>query len=177
MIGLALGYSILPFRGDRWWLGAVVGVAAIVGVLPLTYRRIRAIQRSEQPILVAVEALVLLVTLLVLGFAAVYFSLDERQQQFEGLATRLDAVYFTVTTLATVGYGDIHPTGQAARAVAIPRSYAPCSTTGTGEPTISRRAAAAPKNRAAASARPTTASTAATPSSEEAMPRRSPTAR
>ena len=26
-------------------------------------------------------------------------------------------MYFTVTTLATVGYGDIHPTGPPARAV------------------------------------------------------------
>lgn len=115
---LIVGYWILPLRGELWWLGAVIGLAAIIGVLPLTVHRIQAIQRAEQPVLVAIEAIVLLVSMLVLGFAAVYFSIDERQHQFEGLTTRLDAVYFTVTTLATVGYGDIHPTGQLARTVA-----------------------------------------------------------
>ena len=33
--------------------------------------------------------------------------------------TRLDALYFTVTTFATVGYGDIAPVSQAARLVAL----------------------------------------------------------
>ena len=63
----------------------------------------------------AVEAIVLLVAMLVLGFAAVYFAMDADQEQFDGLDTRVDAVYFTVTTLSTVGYGDIHATGHAAR--------------------------------------------------------------
>ncbi len=31
--------------------------------------------------------------------------------------SRLDALYFTVTTLATVGFGDITPTSDVARAV------------------------------------------------------------
>jgi len=85
--------------------------------VPLTVRRVHAVQRSEQPVLVAIEAIVLLVTLLILGFAAVYFALDAEQDQFDGLRTRLDAVYFTVTTLATVGYGDIHASGQTARLI------------------------------------------------------------
>jgi hypothetical protein len=37
--------------------------------------------------------------------------------QFVGLETRLDALYFALTTLATVGYGDVHAQGQFARAV------------------------------------------------------------
>lgn len=34
---------------------------------------------------------------------------------FSGLATKWDAVYFTFTTMATVGYGDIYPHSQLAR--------------------------------------------------------------
>ena len=117
--GLITGYILLPLRGDFVWLGALVGLVAIVGTLPLTVRRVQAVRDAEQPILVAIEALVLLVTMLIVGFAAVYFAVDSRHEQFEGLETRLDAVYFTVTTMATVGYGDIHPTGQAARALAV----------------------------------------------------------
>ena len=36
-----------------------------------------------------------------------------------GLHTRLDSLYFTMTTLTTVGYGDIHATGQTARALVL----------------------------------------------------------
>ena len=53
--------------------------------------------------MVGVEAIVLLVAMLVLGFAAVYYAMDADQGQFAGLATRVDSVYFTVTTLSTVG--------------------------------------------------------------------------
>ena len=35
--------------------------------------------------------------------------------QFRGLETKIDAVYFTVVTIGTVGYGDITPIGQGAR--------------------------------------------------------------
>jgi hypothetical protein len=39
--------------------------------------------------------------------------------EFEGLETRTDALYFALTTLATVGYGDIHAQGQWARGLVI----------------------------------------------------------
>lgn len=37
--------------------------------------------------------------------------------QFVGLETRLDGLYFAMSTLTTVGYGDVHAQGQLARAV------------------------------------------------------------
>ena len=118
VVALALGYSVVPLRGERWWMGAAIGAFAIVYTAPLTAKRVQAVRKAEQPVLVALEAVVLLVSMLIFGFAAVYYAMDEGGDQFDGLATRLDSVYFTVTTLATVGYGDIHPEGQAARLVA-----------------------------------------------------------
>jgi hypothetical protein len=112
---MIVGYSVLPLRGELWWIGAAVGVGAIVGVVPITVRRFHAVRRSEEPVLVALEAIVLLVTMLVLGYAAVYYAIDVNQGQFDGLVTRVDSAYFTVVTLSTVGYGDIHAVGQAAR--------------------------------------------------------------
>lgn len=35
--------------------------------------------------------------------------------QFVGLETRTDALYFTLATLLTVGFGDVHAAGQLAR--------------------------------------------------------------
>jgi hypothetical protein len=55
----------------------------------------------------------------ILVFAACYWAMATRQGQFVGLQTRLDALYFTGVTMATVGYGDVHPSGQAARAVVL----------------------------------------------------------
>lgn len=37
--------------------------------------------------------------------------------QFVSLTTRIDALYFALTTLATVGYGDVHAQGQLARGI------------------------------------------------------------
>lgn len=106
---------MLPLRGEMWWVGAAVGVLAILGTMPITIRRLHAVRRSENPVLVALEAIVLLVTMLVLGFASVYYAMNVDQTQFNELDTRLDAAYFTVVTLSTVGYGDIVATGEAAR--------------------------------------------------------------
>jgi hypothetical protein len=112
---LAVAYAVLPLQGDRWWLGAGLGVAAIVGILPLAVRHLRRVVSSEHPVLAAAEGLALLAGLLVLGFAAVYFAIADLEGQMAGVRTRIDALYFTITTFSTVGFGDITATGQAAR--------------------------------------------------------------
>jgi voltage-gated potassium channel Kch len=62
--------------------------------------------------------LVLLLEIVMLVFALLYFTLAVKvDDQMYGIHTRLDALYFTVTTMTTVGYGDIHPVGQLARAI------------------------------------------------------------
>ncbi|WP_345034054.1 potassium channel family protein [Streptomyces sannanensis] len=63
--------------------------------------------------------ILLLVCLSVLVFSAGYYGLAKEPGQFSGLHTRLDALYFTVVTLATVGYGDITAQGQTARVLVI----------------------------------------------------------
>ena len=67
---------------------------------------------------VRLETVLLLAYLGVIVFALGYFFLARStDSQFAGLRTKTDALYFTVSTLGTVGFGDIHPTGQAARAI------------------------------------------------------------
>ncbi|HRA34806.1 MAG TPA: potassium channel family protein [Acidimicrobiales bacterium] len=110
-----VGYAVTPLTGDRSWLGAVLALGAIGVIAPLTVRRVRAVVTSDQPVLEAIQAVVLLLTVLVFGFAGLFVALDQHGDQFVGLDTKLDAVYFTVTTLSTVGYGDVHAVGQAGR--------------------------------------------------------------
>lgn len=63
--------------------------------------------------------LALLLEVALLLFALAYYLLAiHGTQQMAGIETRLDALYFTASTMGTVGYGDIHPVGQLARGVA-----------------------------------------------------------
>lgn len=58
----------------------------------------------------------MLLVLLVMSFSLAFFLLDlVEPAQIADLDTRTDALYFTLSTMATVGYGDIHAEGQIAR--------------------------------------------------------------
>ena len=114
-----LAYSVAPVEGAGKWLTVTGAVGLQFLIAPFTFRRVQRIESSDTPVLDAMLAVTITITALVLGFSAIYLVLAERPDEVAGLETRLDSVYFTVTTLATVGTGDIHAQGQAARAVAI----------------------------------------------------------
>ncbi|HYF71704.1 MAG TPA: potassium channel family protein, partial [Nocardioides sp.] len=88
------------------------------GVALLTALVVWQLRVSERPGR-RVDGLLLALVVGVLGFALGYATLEQHDPgQVAGLETRLDALYFTMTTLLTIGYGDVHPAGQAARALA-----------------------------------------------------------
>lgn len=114
---LVVLYFAVPSDGRWLWPAILLAVAAVVAIVPITVRRIEMIQRSDHPMADALEAVALMVSLLLVSFSAAYYSLARNTDQFPGLETRIDAFYFTVTTLATVGFGDLVPVGQGARAM------------------------------------------------------------
>jgi voltage-gated potassium channel len=66
---------------------------------------------------VRIELLVTAIPISVLLFGFAYHTVAVSQPgQFVGLHTRLDGLYFSLSSLTTSGYGDIHPVGQLARA-------------------------------------------------------------
>lgn len=66
------------------------------------------------------RVLVMLLILLVMSFSLGFYLLSQVDaSQIVGLETRTDALYFTVVTMATVGYGDVHAEGQLARGLVI----------------------------------------------------------
>uniref|UniRef100_A0AAU2JS79 Potassium channel family protein n=1 Tax=Streptomyces sp. NBC_00049 TaxID=2903617 RepID=A0AAU2JS79_9ACTN len=78
--------------------------------------QIGAITHAEYPRLRALEALSTAVPLFLVLFAVTYFLLDrEVPGSFSEPLNRSDALYFTVTVFATVGFGDIVPVTQAGR--------------------------------------------------------------
>jgi voltage-gated potassium channel len=81
--------------------------------------QLRAITRARYPAVRAVQALATTVPLFLLLFASAYFAMARisRANFSTHVLTRTDALYFTVTTFSTVGYGDITPVSQSARLV------------------------------------------------------------
>jgi hypothetical protein len=63
-----------------------------------------------------IRGLVLLLTVTVLFFSWADKSVAALPHQFVQLTNKTDALYFNISTLATVGFGDVHPVGQLARA-------------------------------------------------------------
>ena len=67
---------------------------------------------------VRVDRLVLALVIGIVVFALADFTVATiGEGQFVGLETRTDALYFTLATLLTVGFGDVHAAGQLARAL------------------------------------------------------------
>jgi hypothetical protein len=93
----------------------VVGLGAIA---VLIVWQVRAIAGSRAPVLRAVETLAMVVPLFLVVFAATYTVISEAQPaSFSEAMERTDALYFTVTVFATVGFGDISPVSDTARVI------------------------------------------------------------
>jgi voltage-gated potassium channel len=108
-------YFVLPVPGpmheSSWAVMFFLG-AAVLGTLILTaiLRLLRAGENAR------IRGLILLLTLTVLFFSWSDKSVAALPRQFTGLTTKTDSLYFNISTLATVGFGDVHPVGQLARA-------------------------------------------------------------
>jgi voltage-gated potassium channel len=98
-------------RESSWVIMFSAGVIVLGLLIVLSVRRL--LQAGEDT---RITALMLLLTLTVLFFSWADDSVAALPGQFTQLTNKTDALYFNVTTLATVGFGDVHPVGQLARA-------------------------------------------------------------
>ncbi|MCG7284592.1 potassium channel family protein [Cellulomonas sp. ACRRI] len=96
----------------------VLLLSGLVLLVLLLGWQVRSVVGSPYPVLRAIEAFVTATVLFVVLFAAGYASLsDAAPGAFTEPVDRLDALYFTMTVLATVGFGDITPVTGPARIV------------------------------------------------------------
>ncbi|MGW0553743.1 potassium channel family protein [Streptomyces sp. NPDC002926] len=114
-------YFVLPLDGfgarrpGVSWTVFIAVLAVLACLLLLQIRNILVDKPGSHPVV----TILLLMFLSLLIFSATYYALARNQGAFVGLQTRLDALYFTVVTLATVGYGDVVPQSQTARLVTM----------------------------------------------------------
>jgi voltage-gated potassium channel len=117
-VALILAYSLLPLSGRLRWVGVAAGTLLAVSAVPIVVRRARRVLHSDRPVPEAVAALVVTATLALVASAGTYYAMSQGDPgSFRGLDTKIDGMYFAVTVMSTVGFGDIVATGQAARLV------------------------------------------------------------
>jgi hypothetical protein len=113
-------YFVVPIINhphERILLRLVTGLGIFLAAL--TYE-VRAIMRSEQPILRAAVAMALVIPVFIVVFAWTYLTLGRSDPgAFSQPLDRISALYFTVTVFSTVGFGDITPTSDPARVTAM----------------------------------------------------------
>ena len=120
LVLLTLGYYLLPLRFDRsaaWTAGRLVASLLSLALLAVMFRRRQRKSREMlSPRYLRIEWLLSALYVLVLSFALAYAALAIfRTGEFVGISDRTDALYFSVTVVSTVGFGDIHAQGTAAK--------------------------------------------------------------
>jgi hypothetical protein len=108
-------YYTTPF--DRSTAVALVFLAVgLCGLVSLLVYQVRRIGRSHHPGLRAVEGLAVSLPLFLLIFAGTYFDMERLGPgNFTQPLSKSDALYFTVSTFGTVGFGDIAAKTEGAR--------------------------------------------------------------
>jgi voltage-gated potassium channel len=115
---LLVAYALLPLSGGRRWLGVGVGAMLALSIVPLVVRRARRVLRAERPVPEAVAAVVVTATTALVASAGTYYAMAKGDPgSFRGLGTKIDGIYFAVTVMSSVGFGDITAVGQGARLV------------------------------------------------------------
>ena len=120
--GLVLAvYFVLPFddfAASSFWLTLTVSLLVVAFLVVI---EVRAVLRAQRPGGRAVQAIAITLPAFVTVFAIAYFMLSRSSTSNfnDPNLTKLDSLYFTMTVLTTVGFGDIVATSQFARAVVI----------------------------------------------------------
>jgi voltage-gated potassium channel len=119
-IALVAIYYLLPLdRASSLAAIAMLAVGLTAFVVLVAYQ-VRSIMKATYPVLRAVGALATSAPLFLLLFAGTYFVTGGiSESNFNQPMTRTDALYFTVTVFATVGFGDIVATSEGARVLVM----------------------------------------------------------
>jgi voltage-gated potassium channel len=132
-VGLVALYYLLPLDNLSSTGSEVVLGAGLLGVIVLIGWQVRAITTADYPAIRGVQALAMIAPLFLLLFASAYYLIERSTpSSFTQQMSRTDSLYFTVTTFATVGYGDITAKSESARVLVIFQMLADLALLGFG---------------------------------------------
>jgi voltage-gated potassium channel len=117
---LVTAYFLLPFTrllNGRLIVEFAAGLVLVIVVLAV---QTLATLRSRYPLLRSVEAMATTIPLFLVMFSTTHYLINGLDPgSYSEPMTRFDAMYFTMTTFATVGFGDITPVSVPARFVTL----------------------------------------------------------
>lgn len=117
---ILLLYFVVPVDGELNGNAVLRGVVAFLALVALIFVMVRQLGVHLDDMERRVDGLVGTIVIVVVAFALAYYILNLREpHQIDGMETRIDSLYFTMTTLLTVGFGDIHAAGQVARVMVL----------------------------------------------------------
>jgi voltage-gated potassium channel len=121
LLAVTVLFVALPWTRMDLAEGPVVILVFLVGLALTTtmvFHQAMSYRRAASSGDARLRGLLVWVYIAVLFFATAFYLLERAEPgQFDGLVTRLDAAYFALAILSTVGFGDVHAVGQAARAM------------------------------------------------------------
>jgi voltage-gated potassium channel len=130
---LVVIYYLLPLNRSSTAVAVMMLIIGLVILIGLVAFQVRSIVGSPFPLLRGVEALATSIPLFLLLFAATYVVLATISAgNFSQPLSRTDALYFTVTVFATVGFGDITAKTEVARLVVTGQMIADLIVLGLG---------------------------------------------
>jgi voltage-gated potassium channel len=124
LLGLAFIFwvlSLVPDESDPRLSIPVTLLIIGMGVYALVLRwQLKRVVKSKRPGLVAAESLILSAALFIAIFSAIYVIIDgDSPGSFSEPIDHFTAAYFTLTVLATVGFGDITAVSDTARFIVM----------------------------------------------------------
>lgn len=137
-LALVLYFAVPVQTGDDGLIGRALVSLLSLGLLTagVVWQILVHVEDPDRKL----DGLLFALVVAVLAFALAFYRLAVAYPgQIVGLQSRVDALYFTMTTLLTVGYGDIHAAGQGARVLVMVAMVFNVAVIATAVTTISSR--------------------------------------
>jgi voltage-gated potassium channel len=119
-VGLLVAYYAFPVKfGESTTIAVASLLLTAAGLSLLAAMMVKELQNVRHgDEIKSPRILSMALILLVMAFSLSFFLLNQVQpNQIADLESKTDALYFTLATMATVGFGDVHAEGQVARAL------------------------------------------------------------
>jgi voltage-gated potassium channel len=149
MAVLVVAYFVVPVSNDLHRTTIARGAVTLLSLAALAYLVVRQLRLHLDDHRRKLDGLIVVIVLVMMVFSFSFYAIEQRDPtQFDGLDTRLDALYFTMASAATVGFGDVHAAGQFARGMVLTQMVFNVVFVGTAVALLSARIRAAATERA-----------------------------